>query len=564
MSIKEIFTSSSSSSSVVSPDTVTENGDAAFSSTFSSCLDFFGTVCRSEKRLSRDVEIKILDLLPKMWQEDPLLTTKLIFHKRDCREGAGEKAIFYTCYKWLLTNHPNTAYENMKHFPFFGYWKDYLALLDPHSVYPNDNNQKVQKIAEIFAKQLLQDLDTFEKYGKQEEDVKSSDLDLPEEVKEEIKEENKEDETKQEHSSKDEEKVTSATNQQKPKIPHVSLCAKWAPTNKLSVDRRHKICKLIANAMGYDDKWQMHYRKALSKLRHHLDIVEKNMCAKLWSLIKLDKVPSVCMMKNKKAFKKNMPNEFAEWMSNLKTGKTKVNAKQLMVHELIELRNLADELTQHQWNAIRDHLKTKGSLGGVIPVSDVSGSMNGIPMQVSVALGIMISELAEEPFKDLMITFSSDPQFFKFEGKTLSDKVYSIHNSGSIGYNTDIIKTFKVLLDRCVEYKLTQEKMPKKVLIITDGQFDEQTRNSDSTSFETIKRMYNSKGYEPPVLVLWNVRGNITSVPITKHSTGSILISGWSTNLLKSIMEATDLPTPMDVMMQTISVPRYDCIKVVD
>lgn len=45
-----------------------------------------------------------------------------------------------------------------------------------------------------------------------------------------------------------------------------------------------------------------------------------------------------------------------------------------------------------------------------LAICDVSGSMDGTPMDASVALGLLISELSEEPWKGKLITFSHDPQ----------------------------------------------------------------------------------------------------------------------------------------------------------
>jgi len=53
--------------------------------------------------------------------------------------------------------------------------------------------------------------------------------------------------------------------------------------------------------------------------------------------------------------------------------------------------------------------KEKGSLGSVLPLCDVSGSMTGTPMSVSVAMGIWLSALAAPEFKDLVLTFTTRP-----------------------------------------------------------------------------------------------------------------------------------------------------------
>jgi hypothetical protein len=270
------------------------------------------------------------------------------------------------------------------------------------------------------------------------------------------------------------------------------------------------------------------------------------------------------MNRYKKAFKKHLPAEFEQWKNRVKSGKGKVNAKQLMPHELVTPAQLNNDLTQLQWEALREHARTKGSLKGIMPVCDFSGSMHGIPHDVSMALGIMISELAEGPFANLMISFSESPTFFKFEGSSLKAKVEHARSSGvSQGFNTDIIRCFQVLLQKCLDAKVAPEDMPKKILILTDGQFDQQTTNCNLTAFQAIKVLYETKGYTPPVLVLWNLRGNVENVPVTKHESGAQLISGWSVNLLKSVLDGSSHKetTPEETMQKALSDERYSRIQ---
>ena len=71
-------------------------------------------------------------------------------------------------------------------------------------------------------------------------------------------------------------------------------------------------------------------------------------------------------------------------------------------------------------------MKKSGDLGKCIAISDVSGSMAGIPMQVSIALGLVISELAHPAFRNYLLTFSEYPEWHKVVGETYYDKLQSI------------------------------------------------------------------------------------------------------------------------------------------
>jgi uncharacterized protein with von Willebrand factor type A (vWA) domain len=134
----------------------------------------------------------------------------------------------------------------------------------------------------------------------------------------------------------------------------------------------------------------------------------------------------------------------------------------------------------------------EGCTERILPVCDVSGSMQGQPMDVSIGLGLYISERNEGPFKDLVLTFSAEPQFHMVQGNTLTDRVHNLRKA-DWGYNTDLNKTFRMLLDRAKAGNVAQEDMPTKLLIISDMEFD--AACDKHTNFDVIKVMYEEAGY---------------------------------------------------------------------
>ena len=67
----------------------TENGDQAFKSTGSACLDYFSLAGAMRFNLKH-----ALTLFMKSYFENPLLTIKILFYIRDIRGGLGERDIF--------------------------------------------------------------------------------------------------------------------------------------------------------------------------------------------------------------------------------------------------------------------------------------------------------------------------------------------------------------------------------------------------------------------------------------------------------------------------------------
>merc|ERR1711924_481509 len=71
-----------------------------------------------------------------------------------------------------------------------------------------------------------------------------------------------------------------------------------------------------------------------------------------------------------------------------------------------------------QWASMRRDVDAQIAATGVkrgalVSLVDVSGSMAGVPMEVSIALGLLVSDLADEPFKHRVLTFESQPRWHK-------------------------------------------------------------------------------------------------------------------------------------------------------
>ena len=127
------------------------------------------------------------------------------------------------------------------------------------------------------------------------------------------------------------------------------------------------------------------------------------------------------------------------------------------MHDLLRNTHSDEQLdvVESQWKAIRDETRKSGAiLGRIVPFCDFSGSMDGVPKEVSLALGILISELASPAFKDHILTFDSSPKWHSFSGvKTLYDKVRSVGNLG-VGLSTNLQAAFNMVLGRLIEQML--------------------------------------------------------------------------------------------------------------
>ena len=210
----------------------------------------------------------------------------------------------------------------------------------------------------------------------------------------------------------------------------------------------------------------------------------------------------------------------------------------------------------------------------VLPVVDVSGSMetpagnngNITCMDVSTSLGIYISERNEGVFKNAFITFSSKPQLQLLEG-SLADRLDQLERA-DWGMNTDLQKTFKLILNQAVKHNIPLSEMPTKVLILSDMEFDsainghyDEVGEWDPTAQEMIKGMYEEAGYKMPEIVYWNIQSRQDNVPTRFDEMGTALVSGFSPSIMKNILSCEEL-TPYKMMMETISSDRYKPITI--
>ena len=62
--------------------------------------------------------------------------------------------------------------------------------------------------------------------------------------------------------------------------------------------------------------------------------------------------------------------------------------------------------------------------------------------------------------------------------------------------NTDIEKTFMLILRTAVANKLTQKDMPEIIYIISDMEFDWCAGNSSMTNFENAKKIFEERDFK--------------------------------------------------------------------
>eukprot|EP01018_Ginkgo_biloba_P017174 Gb_38039 [translate_table: standard] len=364
----------------------------------------------------------------------------------------------------------------------------------------------------------------------------------------------------------------------------ISLAAKWCPSLDSSYDRSTLLCENIARKLfprdshpEYAQVEERHYvyrvRERLRKdvlvpLRKALQLPEVYMCANLWSQLPYNRVASVAMKNYKDLFLKHDSERFSSYLQEVAEGKKKIAAGALLPHEIIQqavqsTTESSASVAELQWKRMAEDMRKEGKLSNSLAVCDVSGSMSGVPMEVCIALGLLVSDISEEPWKGHLITFSANPQLQSVKGESLVER-YDFTKTMDWGANTDFQKVFDLILEMAVNCGLESDKMIKQLLVFSDMEFDEASANPWQTDYMVIKKKFRDAGYgEPPKIVFWNLRDS-TSTPVLQEESGVAMVSGFSKNTLKLFLDSIGAINPLIVMNKAIEGKLYQDLIIVD
>lgn len=291
------------------------------------------------------------------------------------------------------------------------------------------------------------------------------------------------------------------------------------------------------------------------------------MCSNDWEAINFNHVPSMAMKihgRPSKAFQRHQGERFATYKTGLAKGQTKVNAKALFPHQIAEqyisyrTGGVLDPLVEAQWKVMLEKGNELGDLSNVLVMSDVSGSMSGTPMNISISLGILISQLTSEAWKGLVMTFEAKPKFHKVGGESLFEQVNCLSRA-PWGGNTDFIAALQLILDTARHSHIAQADMPKRLIVISDMQFDSAAGSGSKTTYTILQNRFTTYGYTIPHVVFWNVNGAIGDFAAKASMPNVSLVSGYSIDVLKAVLSGTEI-TPESTMLAAINDERYSKI----
>lgn len=535
-------------------------GSDVYTTTSNFLVDLFTLLVR---KADKENFIKLMDkvlALNTAQNEDDLFV--LTFQTRDVRGGKGERDLFTEMFLHLYKHKKSLAVPVLALIPEFGSWRDVFVLME------RDVDLK-KAFTPIVLKQL-----------------------------------------------EDDELLMS---EKKP----VSLLAKWMPREGSEPELTKSLALSLFPSIAKTSQRLAAYRKRVSALNKYLKTTEIAMCAGEWEEIEPAKVPGRCLAKNMKAFlnevapkKKNEyvasgqlrhPDDpvrmacrehFKEHLAKAAEGKAKVNgAVTRYPHEIVKkVYGTTDESEKNAliavWNDMVKLAKAGGGLGKTIAMCDFSGSMkmgsNGdTPYWVSMAMGLLISEVTSDEFKDLFLTFDSTPMWHLLPKGDIFTRMDSIAEHLGQGTSTDFQKAMDLVLATLKQKRVKPGDEPKDLIVITDMNWDQASSSASlgrftgnsyrhvvktapwQTHIQMIREAFKRAGedmwgigWKPPRIVIWNVAASSMDFHAQADEEGVIMLAGWSPSLLKVLMEeGAKVQTPADALRAVLDAERYDVIR---
>lgn len=490
---------------------MTENGAIGYKSTGKAVLDMNYQISSFR---NKDASY-ISQMFRKAWSENPVVALRWLFYAGDIREGNGERRLFRVCLEDMVNHGGKEIICNLiPLIPEYNRWDMLYAF--------TRNPVTKEAVKEVVCKQWREDLYNMRK-GKP-----------------------------------------------------ISLMAKWLKSSNSHNAETRKLGLMTAEMLGLNERM---YRKMVSAFRKYLDVVERKMSSQNWQAIDYETVPSKANLNYNNAFLKHDEERRRSYLTALNKGEAKINSSVSYPHEIVHKIRMCNSKAQRDalegmWKSLPDLVKGDST---TLVVADGSGSMccridpNGgtTALEVANALAIYFAERAKGPYHGKYITFSCTPKFVNVNHNTLYSNLQEAMRHNEVA-NTNIERVFDLILKTAIENNSPQSDLPDNILIVSDMEFDGcatmgtsnnswKTIPPTKTLFETISQRYAQYGYKLPKLVFWNVNSRTGTVPVRENDLGVILVSGFSVNTLKMVMQnETD---PYKALLNVVLNKRYDAVE---
>jgi hypothetical protein len=411
----------------------------------------------------------------------------IIFYLRDYRNGLGFRHVGRRALMWLFLNHTEEFEKVMHLIPQYGRWDDLLEFF-PNVLNLNDEkflcrNYSMRNISPLCMEKLLSvQLKIVCLYANQLIDDR--------------------------RRMHDGEKVT--------------LCAKWAPTEKDSYDRKYETVGTITSVMNIT---KSKYRKFyISPLRSYLKITERNMCAGEWKSIDYNYVTKHAMIKYIKCFDKYDYERFRKWKDDLVVYKN--TSMYVDPHHLLmtmRKKNFFREHTEKIWENVKNCCDGMRNSVACVNTGIGIAENNEFLNDVAMSIAILASNTTQTMFRNSFISHTYNP-------KTICVKDRYLHcqwrRTCDVPFDTDICikKLYAHVL--CTKSFSVSENVDRIIIITnTSPSFDENV-------FDELKKIH--PGRKIPQLIWWNIMNDSVKVKMLRDN---VIIYGFHYVFLREIVK---------------------------
>ncbi|VVA33884.1 PREDICTED: LOW QUALITY PROTEIN [Prunus dulcis] len=275
---------------------------------------------------------------------------------------------------------------------------------------------------------------------------------------------------------------------------------------------------------------------------------------------------------NKKIKKQNLEEEYLHKVkaaADLGGGIGIIKPDALLPHQFIgyvgdKEKEGFGEVIELQWKAMVDLYQKQGE--------DLSKFKNMLVVpqcrlkyHLEIGLGLLVSELSEEPWKGKLIGGGGEPFFIRGDNdlKSKCELWWKSDKSSVLG-------VIDLILEVGVNMNLKAGQMIKKVIVFTELESRELQYQLLRSEYEAIQSKYKDKGYGndavPHILYWdwdWDFQTSSDSWICTQHP-GFTMLKGSSDNLVKSFCHNAGEIGPLHLMEATIAGKEYQTFTVVD
>jgi len=348
-----------------------------------------------------------------------------------------------------------------------------------------------------------------------------------------------------------------------------SLAVKWIPREK---KRYHNMASDLVDTLFSDNIEKNHkfknYRKLIKVLSDKMVIIEQLMTQNRWDEIEIKNIPSRALKKYLYAFKnenksdgkirhpedlkrmelrRKMLNEL-----NKPVETTRLNVTTLQPYEIVQSVISSGILTHSEeedviaiWNKYSYEFKKKLEKDSVLKenlnmiiLADVSGSMKGTPMEACISLSLLLTDILDGVWKNKILTFETNPKWHNIPENLNIVKKIEFLKRAPWGGSTNIGKALEMILDVALKNRISNDDMPKKMVIFSDMQFDMAIDYHDlfRTGFEFLENKFKKNGYDLPHIIFWNLRGDTNGYNNKTNQKGTTMLSGFGPASFKSFL----------------------------